>query len=86
MEYKYTLRNQHKIKASLGSDFLKVMLDSLAHHFKTKESIEELTYENEKHKVIHVESIQPKTDTTLEFYVISTTYNVYLLAYKSCMG
>ena len=61
-------------------------MESLKAHFEKNETIEEHTYENEKFKVIRVDNVQPKTDSFYELYIIKKTYNVYLLAYKSCVG
>ena len=84
---RFTLRNQKKIESSLGKPFLKCLIDSLVVHFATNKTIEECTeYQNEKYPIILVNNVQPHTDSTFELYVISKTFDVYNLAYKSCMG
>jgi hypothetical protein len=84
---RYTLRNKHKISKSLGNDFLKWLEASIANHFNTHEVIEiETEYVNEPFPIIHVCNVQPHTDSFYELYVISITFDVYLLAYKSCCG
>lgn len=84
--YRFSLRNQHKIKDKLGEEFLNCLIDSLTEYFKTHSEIEEFEYPNEKYKIILVNNVQPHTDSTFELYVISKTFNVFNLAYKSCMG
>ena len=83
---RYSLRNQSKIQSSFGEDFLIWLNKSLKIHFDNTDKIEEFEYEGEKHKVIHIQNIQPKTDSVFELYVISKMYDVYNLAYKSCMS
>lgn len=84
---RYALRNQNKIRLSLGIDFLNALLASLELHFQTHpEIVTEDRYVNEPYPVIHVQNAQPNTDSVFELYVISIKFDVYLLAYKSCMG
>ena len=83
---RYSLRNQSKIEKSFGEDFLIWLNKSLKDHFENANKIEEFEYETEKYKVIHVQNVQPKTDSTFELYVISKMYDVYNLAYKGCMS
>lgn len=83
---RFILRNQDKIKNSLGIDFHNILLQSISKHFKERQVIEEFTYDNEKFKVIHVDNVQPNTDSFFELYVIKKTFDVYLLAYKSSCG
>lgn len=83
---RFRLRKQDKIIEKLGVDFHKWLLKSIQEHFDKHEVIEEHTYENEKFKIIHVDNVQPNTDSFYELYVISVTFDVYLLAYKSCCG
>lgn len=83
---RYILRNQDKIKDAFGEDFLKYLVLSIKDHFKKHKTIEEHTYEGERFKVIHVDNVQPHTDSFFELYVINKTFDVYLLAYKSCAG
>jgi len=83
---RYSLRNQSKIQNSFGEGFLLWLNKSLKNYFKNTDKIEEFEYENEKYKVIHVQNIQPKTDSIFELYIVSKTYDVYNLAYKSCMS
>lgn len=80
------LRNQHKLIVAFGSDYIDIMIKSINEHFKLAKEIIEYTYESEPFKVIHVQSVQPNTDTILEFYVISKKFDMYILAYKSAMG
>jgi hypothetical protein len=86
--YRFSLRNQNRIKEKLGEDFLKWLVDSLSVHFNSHEQIEEFEYPDnkEKYKVVIVNNVQPHTDSQFELYVISRNFNVYNLAYKSCMG
>ena len=83
---RYSLRNQSKIQSSFGEDFLIWLNESLRKHFDNNDKIEEFEYEGEKYKVIHIQNVQPKTDSIFELYVISKMYDVYNLAYKSCMS
>lgn len=84
--FRYSLRNQNKIKESLGQDFLKWLLLSLNECFSKDVAPTEYDYDNINLKVIHVNNVQPNTDSFFELYVIKKTYNVYNLAYKSCCG
>ena len=84
---RYALRNQDKIRNALGNEFLNVLLASLELHFQSHTEITPIAeYKNEPYPVIWVENAQPNTDSTFEFYIISITFDVYLLAYKSCMS
>jgi hypothetical protein len=83
---RFSLRNQDKIQDSFGESFLNYLLKSLKFYFENTKEIKEYIYENEKYKVIHVNNIQPHTDSTFELYVISKNFDVYNLAYKSCMS
>lgn len=82
---RYSLRNQDKIKEVLGEDFLKWLLLSLDYTFKNCEIIE-YDYEKSQYKIIHVQNRHPKSDSFYELYVIRKTFDVYNLAYKSCVG
>jgi hypothetical protein len=82
---RYSLRNQEKIKYSLGENFHKWLMLSLDELFK-KGNIIEYDYEGEKFKVIHAENVQPHTDSFFELYVLSKKFDVYNLAYKGCAG
>lgn len=84
---RYILRNKPKIKDSFGKDFLDWLDLSIGVYFKDHpDYIPEHIYEGERFKIIHVDNVQPHTDSFFELYVISITYDVYLLAYKSCCG
>ncbi len=83
---RYSLRNQDKIKNSFGEEFLELLISSLNEHFTTAREIVEHEYDNEKFKIIHVDNVQPKTDSFFELFVIKKTFDVYNLAYKSCAG
>jgi len=84
---RFALRNQKKIEEKLGSQFLHWLKESLKQHFANHPEIKtEDRYTNEPYPVIRVENVQPKTDSTFEFYVIAKVYDVYNLAYKGCMS
>ena len=83
---RYSLRNQKKIADRLGDEFLKWLLLSLNDYFNKNVEPTEYKYGNEKCPIIHITNVQPHTDSTYELYIIKKTYNVYNLAYKSCMG
>lgn len=83
---RFSLRNQDRLITAFDVVYNKLLLDSLTAHFSANETIVEHEYQNEKYKVIHVDNVQPNTDSFFEFYVISKTYDVYNLAYKSCAG
>ena len=84
---RYSLRNQDKIRKAFGQDFLNCLLASLLLHFQTHPEIIPIPeYMNEPYPIIHVQNAQPKTDSTFELYIISITYDVYLLAYKGSMS
>ena len=81
---RYSLRNKLKIQNALGLDFFNCLTNSLDYEFKNNNNIIEHTYENEPFKIIHVNNIQPNTDSFFKLYIISKTFDVYNLAYKSC--
>lgn len=82
---RYSLRNQDKIKKALGEKFLQILKLSLNNYFKPTREIVEYEYDNEQFKVIHVDNVQPNTDTFFELFVIKKTFDVYNLD-KSCAG
>lgn len=83
---RFCLRNQSKIEKALGKDFLKWLLLSVKNHFETHKEIKEYDYPGERYKVVLCENVQPHTDSTFELYIIRKRYDVYNLAYKSCMS
>lgn len=84
---RYALRNQDKLRKAFGQDFLNTLQASLFLHFqKHTEIIPETEYKDEPYSIIHVQNAQPKTDSLFEFYIVSITFDVYLLAYKGCMS
>ena len=83
---RFSLRNQEKIKKSLGEDFLKHLLLSLKDYFNKGIVPIEYDYDNQQFKIIHVTNVHPRADSYFELYVISKHYNVWTLAYKSCAG
>ncbi len=82
---RFSLRNQNKIEKTFGYDFLQCLLSSLKKTFEIN-IIEEHTYENEKYKIIHSHNVQKNSDSFFELYIISKTYDVFNLAYKSTCG
>ena len=84
---RYTLRNRNKIETAFGSEFLRWLILSLNEHFKNNEIITpDPNYVNQPYPIILVNNVQPKTDSTFELYIIEIKYDVYRLAYKSCMS
>ena len=84
---RYALRNQKKIETAFGTDFLKILIKSLDYHFKNNEVITtDPNYINQPYPIILVKNIQPNTDSEFELYIIGQKYDVYRLAYKSCIG
>ena len=83
---RFSLRNQNKIKSRMGQDYIDILLASLVMHFTSHPEIEELEYEDEPYNVICVPNAQPNSDSEFEFYVISKTFDVFNLAYKSAIG
>jgi len=83
---RFILRNQDKISKALGKDYVKLLLDSLKDHFNSNKEIEEHTYENLKYKIIHIQNVQKNTDSIFEFAIVKKTFDVYTLAYYSCMS
>ena len=83
---RYALRNQKKIEKELGTALMLVINASLEKHFKENDIIELHDYEGEDFPVIHVQSAQDNTDTTFEFYVLTTHFDVLRLAYKGSMS
>lgn len=83
---RFSLRNKVKIEKAFDPSFYTLLMDSLKEHFLNHSEIEEHSYDNEEFKVIHVNSVQPNSDSTFEFYVIRKTFDVFNLAYKSVIG
>lgn len=83
---RFSLRNQHKIKEAFGEEFLKWLLLSLKDYFNKGVEPIEYVYGMETYKVIHINNVQPNTDSYFELYVVKKTYNVWNLAYKSTAG
>jgi hypothetical protein len=85
---RFSLRNQKKIEDALGKDFLKWLLLSLKEYFNKGVEPTEYQYDNDNtgYKIIHIDNVQPHTDSYFELYIIKKTYGVYNLAYKSCAG
>jgi len=83
---RFSLRNQQKIKDSLGEDYLNLLLASLEVHFKTTPELKRHRYATVGYDMIHVPNIQPKTDSCFEFAIIKQTFDVLNLAYYSAIG
>lgn len=81
---RYSLRNQKKIANSFGEDFLKWLKLSLNETFK-QDKIEEHTYDNVRMKIVHSTNIG-HPEGVFELYVVSKTYDVFNLAFKSYPG
>ena len=84
---RYSLRNQHKIKASLGDDFLKLLIDSLDSFFQGVDDIEPYEtvdlFKDEKKGLtyIFIPNVQPGTNSEFQFVLTRKMYDVYNLAY-----
>ena len=76
---RYTLRNQEKIKAKLGHRALDVMLISLMSYFSKNKEVSVCGTEK-TYQWIEVPNIAESG--TVRFYIITVTYDVYLLAFK----
>lgn len=83
---RFAIRNRDKIIDSFGLKFWNTLASSLDRHFAINDKIEEHNYDGEPYPVIHVDNIQPNTDSFFELYVVRKTYNVYNLAYKGTAG
>lgn len=82
---RFCLRNKQKLVKAFGQPTYEAMYDSLASHFRLNNVID--TYQcptDDRYKIIAVSNVR---DTSSEwvFYIISITYDVYLLAYKECV-
>ena len=76
---RYSLRNKYKIEKALGKKECASILQSLDVYFTTTVTI---TQQSAKpYNIISVKN-QTKTGKQYKFHVISTTYDVMLLAYK----
>lgn len=76
---RYTLRNQKKIIEKLGQRRLDIMLISLMSYFsKTKEV--EIKGTEKNYQWIEIQNIAEIG--SIQFYIITVTYDVYLLAFK----
>ena len=85
---RYALRNQHKIKASLGEEYLKLLIDSLDQFFRKAETIDLVKNEpdKDKHLYLLVPSVHPSSEIEFQFVLIRKMYDVYNLAYYSSIG
>lgn len=86
MKQRYSLRNQNKIEKAFGATYLELLLKSLNEYFQNTDIIFEYENKESKYKFIHVDSAYPNSEMIFEFYVISKTFDVYNLAYKSSIG
>lgn len=82
---RYTLRNQHKIRDAYSQEFVDRLLRSLNFHFNANEKIDGNVKKEEPYPIILVDDID-HTVNIFAFYVVSTVYDVYNLAFKETMG
>lgn len=81
---RYALRNQNKIKESLGSDLLHRILNSLKQSFDLYGEIIESQFEyidGHQYPILTINDAS-NTSNLISFYVIGKRYNVYHLAFK----
>jgi len=84
---RYALRNQDKIKEVFGQDFLNTLHASLFLHFQSNTEIKAVQNIGDKFPSLKVKNITKyPTFVYFEVYVISITYDVYLLAYKGAVN
>jgi hypothetical protein len=79
---RYCLRNKQKLINAFGHSQYQAMIESLSVHFKLNNIIDSYQCPNDdRFKLINVSNVRD-TSTEWVFYIISITYDVYLLAYK----
>jgi hypothetical protein len=83
---RFSLRNQDKIKKSLGETYLVLLLSSLKIHFSENDNIKEEMIEGGKHNAIFVHSVAKNSEIDFQFIIISKKFDVYNLAYYSSIG
>ena len=76
---RYSLRNQHKIKANYGQKILNRIIENLDYWFGNNCSIEE--HEHEPYNLISIGD-NGHTDGIIVFHVIRKTFDCYNLAFK----
>lgn len=91
MKYRYTLRNQEKIAARLGDDYLKLLVDSLNSYFKNREKVpdeygEEGVDRDAGRTYLMIPSVAKNSEIDFQFVLLRRIYNVYHLAYYSAVG
>ena len=89
--YRYSLRNKQKISKALGSDYLKLLLDSLKSYFYEKtDEVPEFGEIKDNiptgRTYIFIPSVANNSEIEFQFVLISKTFNVYNLAYYSSIG
>jgi len=81
---RYTLRNREKLIEAFGEDYYNVLENSIDwavianRHHKTE--FEQLESDKENYKMIQVKEING--DRIFEFYVVSVTFDCWILGYK----
>ncbi len=90
-KYRYSLRNQKKIAATLGTDYLRLLLKSLNTYFTERiEEVPEICeVKNNKETgriYIFIPSIAKNSEIEFQFVLLYKKYNVYNLAYYSLVG
>ena len=80
---RYALRNQNKIKESLGSDLLQRILNSLKQSFNLNgDRVDiQIDFSHKPYPILEVDDAV-KPCGKIAFYVIGKRYNVYHLAFK----
>jgi len=77
---RYALRNQKKIKTFLGVAAFNAIIKSLNAYFKLEQEIE-LEKTDTNYQAIRIPNTE-KEGSSISFYVIRKTFDVYNLAFK----
>lgn len=90
-KFRYSLRKQNEISKRLGSDYLKLLLDSLNAYFKDRtEPIEEIGEVKDNKETgrtyVFIPSSFKNYEIEFQFVLLSKTMNVYNLSYFSSIG
>jgi len=75
------LRNQHKIKAVLGDEKLKIIKDSLQAVIDSNEDIKPEQIEGSKYNIIMIDDVSGE-NSMIAFYIIEAKFNIYRIAFK----
>ena len=82
---RYALRNQNKLIEAFGTERLDIFKKSLDEYFK-KDIIKFEKLEGFEYDFLFVDSVAKNSEITFQFAIVRQQYDVYILAYYSCIG